>query len=330
MKSLDYIKTIKISLGCCIAFFIANALSLNFSTSVITITLLSILNTKKDTFLVAGKRLLSFFIATLTALLIFPPLNYSLFSLGIYLAVYQLLCQFLHLTEGFSMSTVLMLHLWKSHKMTIPLFANELYLMGIGISMGILMNLYMPNKIEKIRKAQKEIEEKMAQILFTMSRAIFQEYLSENITQNLTELETLLSTSLNHAQYTQKNFFFKDMSYYVAYIHMRSEQSVLLRQIHHNLPRLQESYLQTNLVSKFMRVVAISMENYDNAEDLLKYLSLLRQKFRSASLPSSRQEFESRAVLYEIVNELREMLILKRDFTKKLSPHQIELFWTEK
>ena len=76
-------------------------------------------------------------------------------------------------------------------------------------------------------------------------------------------------------------------------------------------------------------IVAISLENYDNAEDFVK-ISLLKQKFRSASLPSSRQEFESRAVLYEIVNELREMLILKRDFTKNLSPHQIEMFWTKK
>lgn len=163
----------------------------------------------------------------------------------------------------------------------------------------------------------------MAQILFTMSRAIFQEYLSEDITKSLTKLESLLSTSLAHAQYTQKNFFFKDMSYYVAYIHMRSEQTVLLKQIQRNLPRLQESYMQTNLVSKFMRIVAISMENYDNAEDLLKYLSLLRQKFRSASLPSSRQEFESRAVLYEIINELREMLILKEILQKTY--HHIKL-----
>ena len=298
MKTLDYIKTIKISFGCCIAFFIAEVFSLNFSTSVITITLLSILNTKKDTFLVAGKRLLSFFIAVFVAILFFPFLNYSLLSLGIYLAVYQLLCQFWHLTEGFSMSTVLMLHLWKTKKMSLPLLANELGLMLIGISMGILMNLYMPNKVEKIRKAQKDIEEKMSQILFTMSRAIFQEYLSESIAQNLSELENLLSTSLTHAQYTQKNFFLKDMSYYVSYIRMRSEQTALLKQIH--------------------------------AEDLLKYLSLLRQKFRAASLPSSRQEFESRAVLYEIVNELREMLILKRDFTKNLSSHQIETFWVQK
>lgn len=330
MKSLDYIKTIKISLGCCIAFFIAETFSLNFSTSVITITLLSILNTKKDTFLIAGKRLLSFFVAVLTSIFIFPLLNYSLLSLGIYLALYQLFCQLLYLTEGFSMSTVLMLHLWKNQEISVPLFTNELYLMLIGISMGIVMNLYMPNKVEKIQTAQREIEEKMAEILFTMSRAIFQEYLSEYITKSLTELENLLSSSLAHAQYTQKNFFFKDMSYYVTYMQMRSEQTVLLKQIHQNLPRLQEPYLQTNLVSKFMRIVAISLENYDNAEDLLKYLSLLKQKFRSASLPSSRQEFESRAVLYEIVNELHEMLILKRDFTRNLSPYQIEMFWTKK
>lgn len=67
MKTLDYIKTIKISFGCCIAFFIA----------------------------------------VFVAILFFPFLNYSLLSLGIYLAVYQLLCQFWHLTEGISMGILI-------------------------------------------------------------------------------------------------------------------------------------------------------------------------------------------------------------------------------
>ena len=71
------------------------------------------------------------------------------------------------------MSTVLMLHLWKNQEISSPLFANELYLMLIGISIGIVMNLYMPNKVEKIQMAQRKIEEKMSEILFTMSRAIF-------------------------------------------------------------------------------------------------------------------------------------------------------------
>ncbi len=50
MFKINMMKAIKITLGCCLAFITANALHLEYSTSVVTITLLSILNTKRDTF----------------------------------------------------------------------------------------------------------------------------------------------------------------------------------------------------------------------------------------------------------------------------------------
>lgn len=327
MKKIDYIKTIKIALGCCIGFLLAEAFHLRSTTSVITITLLSILNTKKETLLIAKKRLLAFLSAALIGSILFYFLNYSLLSLFLYLFSYYVICQLGSFTEGFSMSTVLMLHIWKGHSITWPLLLNELALMMIGISMAILMNLYMPNRIVLIKKAQKQIEQKMSQILFEMSRAVFQEDLSESLHIKLDELKVLIADSLSHAQYTEKNFLFKDMSYYVSYIKMRTDQAQLLTSIHKNLPRLQESYIQTNMVSKFMRIIAISMDEYNNASDLLEHLNLLRQKFRATALPTSRKEFESRAVLYEIVREIQELLILKQKFTNDLTNYQIETFW---
>lgn len=327
MKKIDYIRTLKIALGCCIGFAIAGLFRLQYATSVITITLLSILSTKKETFLVAGKRVIAFFTAALIGSFLFHFLNYSLLSLGMYLVLYHIICQLGKFTEGFSMSTVLMLHIWKGNAISFPLLLNEFALMLIGIMMAILMNLYMPNRISHIRNAQKNIEEKMAQILFEMSRAVFQEDLSESIHSKLNELELLIADALSHAQYTEKNFLFKDMSYYVSYIKMRTDQIQLLKRIYRNLPRLQESYTQTNLVSKFMRITAISMDEYNNAADLLTYLDSLRKKFRASPLPVSREEFESRAVLYEIVRELQDLLILKRDFAGSLTLYQIETFW---
>lgn len=327
MKKTDYIKTIKIALGCCIGFLIAKTLHLEYATSVITITLLSILDTKKETFLIAGKRLIAFISAAIIGSVLFSLLNYSLFSLALYLLLYHTSCQIGKFTEGFSMSTVLMLHIWNGKSITFPLLLNELSLMLIGIFMAILMNLYMPSRIKLIRASQKEMEEKMSQILFEMSRAIFQEELDRNIALKLEELEHLAADTLIHTQYTEKNFLLRDMSYYVSYVKMRMEQVQLLKRIHLNLPRLQESYMQTNLVSKFMRMTAISMDEYNNASALLDHLSLLRKKFKAAPLPSSRQEFESRAVLYEIVKELQDILIIKQNFSNSLTRTQIEMFW---
>lgn len=327
MKHIDCANIFKTALGCSIAFLLAETLELQFSTSVITITLLSILKTRKETFRVAWKRILAFLYAALIGTTVFHLMDYSILSLTVYLLFYQLVCQLGNCMEGFSMSTVLMLHIWKGRDVSLSLLANEFALMLIGISMGIIMNLYMPNRIGHIRRMQKKMEQEMSQILFEMSRAVFQEQEDSNIQDRLHHLEELIQETLYHSQYTEKNFLFHDMSYYVSYTKMRMDQVQLLKRIHRNLPRLQESYVQTNLVSKFMRITAISMDEYNNAADLLHYLSELRKQFRRASLPASRQEFESRAVLYEIVNELQELLILKQNFSESLTSYQIKTFW---
>ena len=44
----------------------------------------------------------------------------------------------------------------------------------------------------------------------------------------------------------------------------------------------------------------------------------------------NRKEFEARAVLYEIVNDVQYLLRLKQEFTESLSPYQIKTFWLNK
>ena len=327
MKQIDFANIFKVSLGCSVAFALAEAFGLQSTTSVVTITLLSILKTRKETFLVAWKRVLAFLTAAFIGTVVFHLMNYSILSLTIYLMLYHLMCQIGNFMEGFSMSTVLMLHIWKGKSVSLPLLMNEFSLMLIGISMGIIMNLYMPNRIGRIRHMQRRIESEMSQILFEMSTAVFHDTENDSIRQRLDYLETLIGETLFHSHYTEKNFIFRDMSYYVSYTKMRMDQVQILKRIHQNLPRLQETYMQTTLVAKFMRITAISMDECNNASDLLHYLNELRKQFRKAPLPTSRQEFESRAVLYEIVNELQELLLLKQAFSEHLTTYQIETFW---
>ena len=147
MFKINMMKAIKITLGCCLAFITANALHLEYSTSVVTITLLSILNTKRDTLIVAWKRSVAFLLASSIAIISFTIFRFSVWGLGVYLIIIVILCQAFELTDGLSMSTVLMLHIWTARSITASSLLNEATLMAIGILMGILMNLYMPNQM---------------------------------------------------------------------------------------------------------------------------------------------------------------------------------------
>ena len=78
MKKVDWLKIIKISIGCCFAVFLADWIGLRSATSAGIIALLSIQNTKKETLTIAGKRISAFFIAVAIAYggIIFSPLAF--------------------------------------------------------------------------------------------------------------------------------------------------------------------------------------------------------------------------------------------------------------
>lgn len=327
MKRIDLVKTIKIAAGCVGAYLLAGQAGLSYSTSVITITLLSILGTRKDTFITAGKRFLAFFTAAATAFLLFPALNYSVASLFLYLLFFYLFCQAGRFTEGFSMSTVLMLHIWGAKQFTPAQFFNEFFLMSIGIITAFLMNLYMPGKVAQIRAYQKQIEEAMGSILLHMAGVLRTRACDNDLEEQLDALGQSLDAALQNALYTEKNHVFRDMSYYVTYIKMRTHQYEFLKRIRSNLPRLHGPYNQTMLVARFMEDTAKSIYEYNNSKDLIARLAVLRRHFRQAPLPVTREEFESRAVLYEIVSELETLLHLKMDFADHLTDYQIRTFW---
>ena len=139
-------KAVKIALGCSLAVLLARLLELSSATAVVTITLLSVQRTKKDTLRAALRRSLAFFASLALALPLFSLLRFSVPALGLFLLLFVPVCQWLDIEEGLAMSTVLMLHVWNAGEVTPALILNETALMAIGILMGVVMNLYIPRR----------------------------------------------------------------------------------------------------------------------------------------------------------------------------------------
>ena len=83
----ELIKTGKIAVGCCLAYTAAFLLGLRYATSAVTITLLSIQNTRRDTFRLAGRRSCAFLTALAVSFAVFSTAGYTVLSLGLFLVV---------------------------------------------------------------------------------------------------------------------------------------------------------------------------------------------------------------------------------------------------
>ena len=330
MVKINIIKAIKITLGCCLAFIIANMLHLDHSTSVVTITLLSILNTKRDTLIVAWKRSIAFLLASSIAILSFTIFQFSIWSLAVYFIIIVILCQAFELTDGLSMSTVLMLHIWTTHSITANSLLNEAILMTIGIIMGIIMNLYMPNQIKKIKAYQTTIDSHFKELLLYFSDSILLLDRSQSIQRQFDILSPIFFFFFQATELHVNNHLFSDTGYYLQYLKMRLKQYEILQIIATNLQRIECAPAQANEISYYLKEVANSIEKHDNAQEMLDKLQEMRIKFRTGALPKDRKEFEARAVLYEIVNDVQYLLHLKQEFAESLSPYQIKTFWGNK
>lgn len=322
---VDFLKITKISLGCCASVLIAGFLGLSGSTSAGIITLLSIQNTKRETLAVAGKRLAAFFAAITSAYITFVPLRFHMAAFGLFLFLLTFFCYAAGLEAGISTNTVLVTHLWKARSFAFPLICNEFFLLTIGISVAVVVNLYMPRILEAIRRDQRDIDRTLQKILRCLAKMTLGA--GESMEKDLDALEDLTAQALARAYRNMNNTLAVDMRYYVQYIEMRISQCALLRRIHGNLRRIGCATEQAGIIAGFMEEIAGSLAEYDNAGGLLEELFQLREKFRQGPLPQSRREFEARAVLFSIMIDLEYLLLSKKRFAESLTPWQISYFW---
>ncbi len=330
LSKINYIQLVKIALGSCIAIIIAENLGLNYSASAGIITLLSIQNTKMETLLITGKRFISFLLSVAIAFMVFGLLGYHAFSFGIFLLLFVGASYLLKLEVGISMNAVLTTHFLIEGTINSYWIVNELSLFTIGAGIGILLNLYIPKNIHAIKKDQLEIEEDIKSILSNISSTLLED--KKNIaTENyFPPLLRHINEALSRAYDNMNNTLLSDTNYYIQYMQMRKSQSIILKRIYSYLASIHTVPRQAHIIAEFIQKIAITFHEYNNALNLLIRLEEIKLEFKSDPLPISREEFEDRAILFYILNELESFLLLKKDFVMSLSHEQIKKYWKEK
>lgn len=123
------------------------------------------------------------------------------------------------------------------------------------------------------------------------------------------------------------NTFFQESKYFIAYMNMREQQTVVLREIYKKIINVRTIPPQTQQVAALLYETAVSFGESNNAIDLLDRLDKVLQQMKSAALPATREEFEDRAVLYGILVDLEYFLQLKKEFVDTLTEEQVRRYW---
>lgn len=310
MNFIGY-RTLKTALGTVSAIYIALHFGLKFATAAGIIAILSIQSTRKQSLRFAAKMIGAFIIALSLAALLFNFFGYTPLVFGFFLLLFIPLAVRLKVQEGIVVSAVLISQLLLEHNTAPPLILNQLALMGIGVSIALLLNLYMPSFEHKIRQKQNLIERTMQEILVDMAGALRNQAVSIKEEELFLELERQLRKGRDMAVKNYNNSFYYSNSDYTQYMDIRLQQLYCLKKLRKHFDRLFNTYKQTLLIADFTLQVAQNFRSHDAANKELANLNELRQSFTTMELPQDRDEFENRGMLYQFLNDMEEFLLLE-------------------
>ncbi|WP_025730350.1 aromatic acid exporter family protein [Atopobacter phocae] len=321
-------RTVKIVLAVIVSVALANVFQLNNPMAAGVIAILSILDTWWESIRIALARIASTLLAFLIASICFYFLGYELWTFALYLLIYVPIAFSLNWQAGIAPCTVLVTHFYAAESIALPLQINGLLLMLIGAGSALIFNIYKPNKSKEMQQLTLEIEATMRTILKQMADFLTDDIdesttplvnipklppdatIKKNLAELAEQIERLNTTALTD----YRNQMTKSDDYYIAYAQMRREQYDHLKEMREMLNHVRYQTDSNGLIAKILLETSDQLHETNPGINLLLHITDLYKEFKNRPLPQTREEFESRAVLYQILQWFERFISIKRDF----------------
>ncbi|MGM1034615.1 MAG: aromatic acid exporter family protein [Bacillota bacterium] len=306
-------RTIKTALGATLAIIIAQMLNLEYFSAAGIIAILCIQVTKKKSVYASWHRFLACLIAMAYASLLFQFIAFHPLIIGLILLIFIPTTVALKINEGIVTSSVIIMHLYGSGNITFSLLINETILIAVGVGVALVMNLYMPSVDDKLLAYQENTETNFSAILMGIVR-----YLRDNDHtwdgKEITETANLLNQAKSLAFRDVENHFLREEDLYYHYFKMREKQFEIIERILPLVTNIPLVVKQSGIVADFIEDLAENVHPQNTAILYLKKLEEMEIHFRGMALPQTRDEFESRAALLQLMKEMERYLLLKHSF----------------
>lgn len=324
MKIKIGLRTIKTAICAALGILIAQQLGLLYPASAGIIAILSVTNTKRSSFETGFYRICSLGLATVIAFCSFKLIGFNAVAFGIYLLLFIPLAVKGKMSEGIPVSSVLVTHYLVEKSLSLSLVGNAFCLLFIGVGLALLANSYMPDISRDLRKSQQKIDEKIRQLLLGMSH-----YLDKNgdvisCDPLLSQVVVALVEAEETAQRHGDNQLLSNDDYYFNYFTMRRLQVNVLSKMNELVNQIDYLHGETTQVRELLVFSAKTFAEENNGLEIRKRIEATLAYYRDAPLPKTREEFENRARLYQLLNEFERFIDIKIEYTinnqkKKLS-----------
>lgn len=310
--SIGY-RTLKSAIGAAVSIAIAQFFGLQFYASAGMLTILSVQTTKRKSLKAVYTRVVASLIGLLLAFLFFEIFGYNPVALAAMLTVFIPITVSLKVSEGVISSIVLILHVYTSSNFTLELLKNELALMTIGYSIGLLVNVYMPDITKKLVSYRKQVEQLYAEIFEEIAK-----YLRNGDTlwdgHQLIEAEKLINKAKALAFQDVENHLTRKNNLHYVYFDMRERQLEIIERVLPKITTLPVIVQQAEIVAVFMEELSSHVHSGNTASVYRDKLQLVKEQFADMPLPTDYTTFTAMASLYQFIEEMDAYLAIKQSF----------------
>ncbi|HRX45856.1 MAG TPA: aromatic acid exporter family protein [Acholeplasmataceae bacterium] len=306
---------IKMSLVGVITSLIALELGLAYWLTAGIVGILSISLTKRDSIVSSIKRLVDAIFGIMLATLMFIAFGYTFLVFSIFVFIFALASFQLKIQEGIILSLVLVSHLLLEEAFNFNMIGNELAILFIAVGIAMIFSIIYPQSTEKVLdKHVASIDQLIRDHLFMLSILMKDPEYHEEYYRHYALLDRKISKTIDEVELVDKDLLFTNDHSYLAYFHMRKEQASYIRHMYQHALKLKICHPFALEISDYVRTLASDIGLYDRATGQLRHLDLMMQGYKNSELPQSREEFEVRASLYQILNEIESFLMVKVEF----------------
>lgn len=310
--SIGY-RTLKTALGASIAIAIAQYFDLQFFSAAGILTILCVQPTKKKSVHAVYTRVVASFVGIILAYLFFEIFGYQPVVLGLMLLLFIPTLVSFKVSAGFVSSAVIIMHIYSVADFTLELLYNELALMAIGYSVGLLVNMYMPDIQTELNYYRQKIEALYKKIFSEIAK-----YLKEGDTlwdgKELVEAVEVLNKAKALAFHDVENHLTRKANLFYLYFDMREKQLEIIERVLPKITALPVIVQQAELISVFMEDLSENIHSGNTASHYREKLEEVKVEFAKMPLPDDHRTFLAMAALYQFIEEMDAYLAIKQSF----------------
>ncbi|WP_297568959.1 aromatic acid exporter family protein [uncultured Faecalibaculum sp.] len=320
--------SLRIGLGSAAAVFLAEFLQLESPTAAGTITLLTLLTTRRQTIQLIVHRFLTFFGTIGLCVVILPLASSQLVSFAVVLFFIVAMCELCQVQNTLSVNALIATHLSITHGFNARMIINEFWLLCIGVFIAYVLNMF-----QDYRGMEKDLNDKVLHTETVFSHLLLEvvRYMEEmpehtEIWSAMGEMEAELFGYVNDALHFQENRLPVRDCWHAHYFAMREQQLTVVHALHYQLRQIRSMPEQSVIIREFIQELATAVPGRTVPQEQTKMLEEIFRHMSRQPLPRIRQEFESRAILYHVLYDLKSYLKYKQDFVSALSDEQLREF----